>query len=128
MIYKDNPDIDEVVLVVPGENMAKDMWYGCRTRHLRRSYQRQGISLETLEEKWQELSAENNMPAPGTKLSLHFGRQDKVVPYRLSKTLPKTLESKGLKPETHVYYLVGHYFVSVLFLLWPSLFIRLKRA
>lgn len=126
MVYKDNVDINEVVLVVPGENIARDMWYGCRTQHLRRSYVKQGISLEELDVAWRGLSAEYNMPAPGTKISLHMARQDKVVPYWLSKSLSKTLEKNGFEVKTRVYYLCGHYVVSVLFLLFPQWFIKLS--
>ena len=49
IVYKDNPDVTDILLVVPGENLARDMWHGCRTQHLRKSFELQGVSLEELE-------------------------------------------------------------------------------
>lgn len=48
MIYKENRDITDIVLVCPGNNLALNMWNGCRTQHLRKSYEKQEISLEQL--------------------------------------------------------------------------------
>ncbi len=126
MIYKDNPDINEIVLVVLGEDLARDMWHGYRTQHLRRSFERQGITLEQLRGYWHDLASENNMPAKNTKISMYFGKQDKIIPYRFSQTLEATLEREGFKPIVKISNFAGHYFVSYKFLLFPQKFLQIE--
>lgn len=124
MVYKDNADITEVILIVPGESLARDMWYGCRTRHLRKSYEMQGIDLGQLEQYWHDLASENNMPANGVKISLYFGSKDNVIPYKYSQTIKASLEALNYKPICSVYPM-GHYHLIVKFLLDPSHFLGL---
>lgn len=124
MIYKDNPDVTGIVLVAPGEDLARDMWHGCRTQHLRRSYQKQGVQLTELEREWESMASELNMPAPGTRIALYYGKEDKVIPYRFSQRLASKLEKNGFKPLVKTYRFLGHYAVSYWCLLDPSRFLR----
>ena len=124
MIYKNNPDITEVIFIVPGENLARDMWYGCRTQHLRKSYERQGISLEQLENFWYDLAAENNMPYLGTKMSLYFGKADKIIPYKLGSTLSFLFKKNNFNVLTKFFSFLGHYLIIFWFLLYPRRFIE----
>jgi hypothetical protein len=125
MVYKDNSDITDAVLVVPGENPARDIWTSHRSRHIRRSYEKQGITREQLEKAWHNLAAENNMPAKGTRVSLYLGKKDKVVPYELSQILVEILKKQDIELFYKVYPYSGHYLVSYRFLLFPSRFIDL---
>lgn len=125
MVYKDNEDIDELFLIGTGNNLARVMWHGCRSQHLRKSYEKQGITLERLEMLWHDLSPENNMPAKETKVFIHFGEEDRVAPYHLSKDLPKTMESHGIRPKVFVYSGWGHYLVSLKLLLFPEMILGL---
>lgn len=123
VIYKNNEDINELTLVVPGENLARDMWFGWRTQHLRKSYERQGISLEDLEKDWSSLASENNMPCPGTIVNIHYGKTDRIIPYRFSKTLATTLEKNAAKVSIHNH-LLGHYMTYTSAMIFPSKFIE----
>lgn len=119
MIYKNNPDITDIILVCPGNNLALNMWNGCRTQHLRKSYEKQGVTLEKLKSYWQELASENNMPAPGTNITILYGKYDQVILYSEGKTLADTLRSNGLNVKIKNYY-CGHYLLILYFLLFPG--------
>ncbi len=123
MIYKDNSDVTDIILVAPGENLARGMWHGHRTQHLRKSYQKQGIGLPELEEDWHNMASEHNMPASGTRVSVHLGTADRVIPYQFARTLTGAFENAGLQARTNTYHFFGHYVVSYWFLLWPSKFL-----
>lgn len=118
MIYKENSNITDIILVCPGNNLALNMWNGCRTQHFRKSYEKQGINSAKINEYWRELASENNMPAPGTNVTILYAKHDKVILYSESKTLAITLQSHGLKVNTKNYN-CGHYLLILYFLLFP---------
>ncbi len=123
MVYKDNADIDGIILIAPGENLARDMWYGVRTQHLRKSYQSQGIQLEELERLWEPLASENNFPLSNTKVNIFYGKSDAVIPIRFSKKLQDVL--KGRNHQVFSKYLqCGHYLLIWHFLLRPKKFTK----
>lgn len=122
IVYKDNPDINEIILVAPGENLAKDMWHGCRTQHFRKSFEKQGVTESGLIESWKDLASQNNLPALGTKVKMFFGRNDSVIPYRFSHTLGDTCRRSGLDVTIKSFPL-GHYFLISYFLLLPKSFL-----
>lgn len=124
MIYKENPNVNEVCLIVPGENVARDVWEGCRTQHLRKSYERQGVTKQALEATWHDLAPEHNFPTKETSLHLYFGSRDAVIPFNLSYELHKTLVARGFKTLTSILPF-GHYVVAALFLLFPKHFIKI---
>ncbi len=123
MIYKDNLDITDIVLVCPGNNLAQNMWHGVRTQHFRKSYERQGVSEEKLKESWHDLASENNMPAPGTRVTILYGKYDAVIPYFQSKTLADTLRNNNFKV-TAKNYPLGHYLTIFNFLTFPGKIIK----
>ncbi|MDB5254268.1 MAG: hypothetical protein JWL80_334 [Parcubacteria group bacterium] len=126
MAYKDNSDVTDILLIAPGENLARDMWYGCRTQHLRKSFESQGVSFEKLEKQWELLASENNFPVIKTKISLWYGKNDKVIPFKFSKKLEEVLRAKQFKIKTKITRL-GHYFFIFWFLLFPSYFFNQKQ-
>lgn len=123
MIYKGNSNITDIVLVCPGNNLALNMWNGCRTKHLRKSYEKQGIDSLKLNEYWKNLASENNMPAPGTNITILYGKYDEVIPYYQSKNLAKVLQSNGLDVNTKNY-CSGHYLLILYFLISPGKFLN----
>ena len=125
LVYKDNPDINEIVLVAPGENLAKDMWYGCRTQHFRKSYEKQNINEIQLIKDWHNLAPENNFPTLGTSISMLFGKYDKVLPYKFGCQLADIYKQNNLNVAKKTLSL-GHYFLISIFLLFPKYFLRLN--
>lgn len=123
MVYRDNQDIDKIIHIAPGNNLAENMWYGCRTQHLRKSYEKQGITLEMLNQDWYSMASQNNMPSSQTKISIFYAEKDNVILYRQSIRLFDVLKSKGFKVEKTVRRM-GHYFLITYFLLFPKRFIH----
>ncbi|MDE2018877.1 MAG: hypothetical protein KGJ13_00860 [Patescibacteria group bacterium] len=124
LIYKDNPDINEIILVAPGEDIAKDMWHGCRTQHFRKSYEKQGFNEAQLIEAWSGLASKNNFPTRGAKIKILLGRSDGVIPYEFSHVLVEIYKQFRLNVVERTFPL-GHYFLISYFLLLPGHFLQL---
>lgn len=122
LVYKSNPDINEIILVAPGENLAKDMWYGYRTQHFRKSFERQKITETQLMEDWHNLASKNNFPASGTRVKMFFGKSDKIIPYKFSHELAEVYRQHNLEITKRTF-LLGHYFLISLFLFFPKRFL-----
>lgn len=123
LIYKDNSDINEIVLVAPGANLAKEMWYGCRTQHFRKSYERHGVTEMQLIGDWCGLASQNNFPAPGARVNIFLGTDDKVIPYKFSHNLANIYKAHNVNVVDKILPL-GHYFLISFFLLFPKYFLK----
>jgi hypothetical protein len=119
MIYKDNPLVTDIILVCPGNNLGLNMWNSIRTQHLKRSYEKQGLSSGELEKHWHDLSAENNMPHSDARIAIIYAMHDRVIPYSEAKALSEKLLEKNISLSEEKYQL-GHYLLAVYFLLFPE--------
>ena len=124
MIYKNNSDVTYIILIAPGNNLARDMWHGCRTQHIRKAYERQGVTEDDLANHWNALAPENNLPAQNTRVSLYFGKSDQVIPYQQSLVLARILSRNKFPIEIKAYS-CGHYVMIIWFLLFPKRFLAL---
>ncbi|MDO8565118.1 MAG: hypothetical protein Q7R67_00625 [bacterium] len=125
LVYKDNMNVDEILLIAPGEDLAHDMWHGCRTQHFRKSYEKQGITEAQLIADWNELASKNNFPFLRTRVSIFLGKNDEVIPYRFSRQLGNIYQQRNLDVVVKVFPL-GHYLLISLFLLLPKYFLKLN--
>ncbi len=125
MIASDNPDIDELVLITPANSLAEAMWTGCRTQHLRHSYEKQNINLEQLKNYWYDLAPENNINLGNKKISVYLSKADRVIPCDLGEKLVKEMEVKNLKPKLIENKHLGHYLTLLCFYLSPEKFLDL---
>lgn len=73
----------EATIVVGGDDLAKDMWYGFRTYDIRKGFEKQHIGLKMLEKHWNKIAPKNHVR----------GFSDKIVTFLLAKNdmmvLPK---------------------------------------
>src|SRR3989344_8486702 len=74
MIASGNPEVDEIVLITAANCLAEAMWTGCRTQHLRKAYEGQGISLSQLKNYWYNLAPEHNLDLTNKKISVFISR------------------------------------------------------
>ncbi len=123
MVYRENTDINHILLVVPGNNVAEDAWNSCRTDYIKKSYEEQGLTLEQLKNYWKDLSPDNNLPTKNANIMVIYGKYDKVINYEESKKLALEMKDTRLNVSVQVYPL-EHYFVSLYFLIFPSHFLR----
>ncbi|MEK7194456.1 MAG: hypothetical protein AAB660_02095 [Patescibacteria group bacterium] len=124
LVYKDNPLINEVVLVCSGNNLAQNMWHGVRTQHLRKDFEKQNITLGQLKLDWRDLAPENHAPAPETKITTYFGKADRIIPFKEAVTLVSALRNKGFEV-LHKNRHCGHYILVGQFILFPEQFVKL---
>ena len=121
MVANGNEDINRTVLIVPSNCLAEAMWKGCRTQHLRKAYEKQGISLKQLKEFWYALAPENNLNLEDKSISVYLSKTDSVIPYKLGKALVKKMKGAGLNLNKYL----GHYLTLIYFYLFPERFLDL---
>lgn len=117
MVANNVPQIDRLVLVVPGHCLAESMWNGVRTQNLRKEIEAQGVSLDQLKEYWHDLAPENNIDnLNGRNIKVYLSRADEIIPYGCGRRLAEKLEEQGLNPDVNVNLFLGHYFTIKRFL------------
>ena len=124
LVYKNNSNVTDILLVCPGSNLAKDIWDSSDAQFLRKEYEEEGMHLRDLKETWKDLEPENNMPAKGARILIYCGEYDQVINYRDGKKLSKILTSNGFQVRRKDLPM-GHYFTCAAFILFPGFFIRL---
>ncbi len=126
MIADNNPDIDEILLITTANCLAEAMWTGCRTQHLRKSYEQQGIDLKTLKRLWEELAPENHIGFKDKKVSVYLSETDKVILPELGVLLVEKMRKSGLNPTMKENRYLGHYLTLMTFYRQPRKFLNFK--
>jgi pimeloyl-ACP methyl ester carboxylesterase len=118
MIANHNPYVTKLVLVAPGNGLAEPMWYGLKTKNVRRLYEQQGITLSFLKEAWQGLAPANNFDGlTGKEIDIYISKADINIPYRFGKELADQMIAHGLNPRVYENRYLGHYLTVVKYLL-----------
>ncbi|MFC1751546.1 hypothetical protein ACFLY5_00165 [Patescibacteria group bacterium] len=122
MIANNNPMINKVILVVPGNCLAESMWKGIRTAHLKKLIESKGTSLRDLKQQWNSLAPENNLDGMKDKEIIVFISQtDRVIPGELGGRLIKRMHEENLSPTVYKNKYLGHYGTIVRFYAFPNL-------
>lgn len=101
---------DAVTLVVPGHCLAESMWVGIRTQHLKKLFEKQGVTLERLKKEWSALAPEHNIHnLSQASVTVYLSRSDKVIPYCFGKKLVEVMRDQGLYPGVRENKYWGHY-------------------
>lgn len=125
MIANGNSFINKIRLVVPGHCLAESLWQGCRTRNLRRGFERKGLTLEELKRHWKDLAPENNLDRlEGKRISIFLSEADNVIPYNFGVQLARALERQGLAFKLRVNKHLGHYLTVASLLFSPARFLK----
>jgi len=121
MVSGSNDLVNGVILVVPGITLAESMWSGLRTRKIRRIMEKNGITLASLKDKWENL-------APGKyaeglrnkKVKIVLSKSDMIVPYIFGKELVDKVKEfvPGLVVETNKH--LGHYLTMINYCLFSK--------
>ncbi len=102
-------DFDSATLVVSASSLARSMWYGIRTQHIRAGIERQGHDLASLDELWKELAPMNHLDALADKeVTMLISTRDTIIPTRDQMLLLESARTKGIEPIVHQTRL-GHY-------------------
>ncbi len=125
MVANSNETITDVELIVPGNDLAESLWFGMGTQHLRKEFEKQGITLEKLKEFWKELSPENNLVnLKNKKVTVFLSEADAVIPYACGVKLIEAMRKNELGFELETNKNSGHYLTVLDFLRHPEKFIR----
>ncbi|MBU4536780.1 prolyl oligopeptidase family serine peptidase [Patescibacteria group bacterium] len=110
IVNKESDLFNKMVVIVPGNSLAKSMWNGILTSHLRKSYEAQAITLEVLEDKWKDFAPQNNLDnLKGKDIYIRLSKSDKIIPYSCGSELVKKMEEKGIIFKLQENSFLGHY-------------------
>jgi hypothetical protein len=103
------PDFDKATMITPGSDLAKCMWQGIRTAHIRRAFESQGVEQQQLETAWSSLAPVNHTASMvGKDLSLIISKTDRIIPTRFQHEYASVLNVNDIVPDVTSSNL-GHY-------------------
>lgn len=122
LVANNNKDIDQLFLLVPGSCIDYPLWYGIRTKKLKKIYEKKGINIEKLHNLWKEIAPINNADSlEDKKICTYISKSDKAIPYKYGKELSQYLINRYKKAEEKENILWGHYLSIVKFYLFERL-------
>lgn len=117
-------DIDELFSIPTASCLAEALWEGIATKHLRKAFEEQGITLKDLKKHWKTLAPENNLNnLKGKKISFLLTQTDKLIPFSSGEKLLKKMKSSGVEFNSKIQKNSGHYFMILRFYLNPKKFL-----
>jgi len=102
--------INGLILVVPGNSLAKSLWRGLRTEKIKDVIREEGVSLTELEKDWKKLAPEqyiNNFK--NKKIKILISKSDNIIPYHLGKKFADEVEKVVSKVIVRENRFLGHY-------------------
>lgn len=104
-----NKDVNKIVLVVPGYNLAEALWTGIATKRLKNKFQKEGINLRKLKKIWGDLNLSDNInKLKGKEIFVYISRADKVIDYSQGKKFLSALK-KRYRVKSYINKDLGHY-------------------
>ena len=113
-------DFTGATLVVAGDNLAIDMWYGIRTVDIRHSFEKMHVGVRRLSEEWQDVSPINHVQHfAGKKVKVIMSLNDKFVATPYQKKLAERITEIGANVDIK-HNRVGHTLSIIKFCLFDS--------
>jgi hypothetical protein len=113
-------DFDTVNIVVGGDDLALCMWYGERTRNVRRAFEHHHLHVRKLDRDWRVLAPKGHIRHfEGKTTSLVISKTDTIIPSKYQERLKNDIEQVGGNVSPR-YTLLGHYLSVVRYCLWGS--------
>lgn len=120
MVANNNPLVNKIILIAPGNCLAESLWKGIRTKSLRKSLEQKGVTLDFLKDHWRNLAPENNIEGlTGKELVIYLSKADKIIPFELGNILIEKMRAKGLNPLIIENHFLGHFGTVIQYLLRP---------
>lgn len=102
-------DFDSASLVCSASSLARSMWYGARTQHIRAVIEQSGQDLAYLEEAWSDIAPINHIDAlVGKNVSILVSTTDEIIPTSYQQEFVDAMQSHGISPNVQTTRL-GHY-------------------
>lgn len=117
MISNDNPDVDGLILIVPGDSLAEGLWYGIGATKIKSLIKKHNINFQELEKDWKDLAPRNNIDNLfGKNIEIYISKSDEVIPYKTGSKLVKEMKDRGLNPLVIKNKNLGHYLTILKFI------------
>ncbi len=72
---------NKATMIVPASSLARSMWYGNRTQHIRTTLEKQGHSIGSIEAAWHDIAPINHINAlVGKNVQMIISLTDKIIP------------------------------------------------
>ncbi len=102
-------DFDSATIFVSGSSLAKSMWHGSRTQHIRTGIEQKGYDLADVEAAWYDMAPINHLDAlVGKEVTMIASLTDELIPSRYQRELVDVTRAADINP-TIRYTRLGHY-------------------
>jgi hypothetical protein len=102
-------DFDSATLVVGASSLARSVWHGVRTRHIRVGIDAEGHDLDYLEKRWSDLAPMNHVDSLiGKQVTLLVSTADNIIPTDYQEELVDAIQAADIDAGVHRTRL-GHY-------------------
>jgi hypothetical protein len=102
-------DFDSATLVNGASSLAKSMWHGSRTQHLRAGIEHEGYGLNELEHAWSNLAPINHVPGfIGKDVTMIVSETDSIIPTSYQEELVDAMQAADVNHSVQRTRL-GHY-------------------
>ena len=102
-------DFDSAMFVCSASSLARSMWHGTRTQHIRAGIERNGQDLAYVEEAWHDLAPATHVDAlVGKDVSILVSTTDEIIPTRYQMEFVQAAQEAGVNPNVQTTRL-GHY-------------------
>ncbi len=109
--------INKLILVSPSDDVPDGIYYGKRSRKIRRELDAAGKNLDTYRQEMPELTMRKNYKLQVNHVEIVYAANDHVIPYWLSLQLIKSLKTRGITPQVIRRPYRGHYLTFILYCL-----------
>ncbi len=100
-----------ISLLAPGGDLARSLWTGSRTQHLKQAYEQQEVDLPQLQSLWERLAptyqASHNIR--NSQVTMYVSTADRVIPPDTVPPLAAALAENGNRVAVHTNRTLGHY-------------------
>lgn len=102
-------DFDRATLICSGSSLARSMWHGTRTQHIRAGIEQSGHDLAYVEEAWRDIAPATHVDALVEKdVSILVSTTDEIIPTRYQMEFVHAAQEAGVNPDVQTTRL-GHY-------------------
>lgn len=102
-------DFDSINLVCTASSLARSMWHGTRTQHIRAGIEANGQDLAYVEKAWQDMTPTNHLDDfMGKEVSILVSTTDEIIPADYQMEFVDAAQEFGIDPYVQTTRL-GHY-------------------
>ncbi len=99
MVTSKFSQFDSATVVDGASSLARSMWHGARTQHIRAGIEREGHNLSSLEQAWTNLAPIHHVDAlSGKNVRIVVSKTDEIIPTRYQEEFVDAVQAAGIDP------------------------------